>query len=194
MKNLLFGLMATVLFAFNGNAQETFYQTRKVNDEKEMESIRNFASHLKGVNQEYDFNNINIISQKENPKTELIVVNSNNFNNENSSNKALLISYVDKEFGNNFFIETNTLEKSKKEFSYFDANNSLLYSANFDSEKEIMSTSFSLQRGCGQAVADCMNDVYTNHGWVSVWALVQSAFIPQTIVAFAIVCTAKNCR
>ena len=194
MKNLLFGLIATFLFAFNGNAQESFYQTRKVIDEKEMENIKNFASNLKGVDQEYDFDNINIISQKENPETELIVVNSNKFNIENSSNKALIISYVDKEFGNNFFIETTTLEKSKREFSYFDANNLLLFSVNFDPENELMSTSFSLRRGCGQAVADCMTDVYANHGWVSVWASVQSAFIPQTIVAFAVACTAKNCR
>jgi hypothetical protein len=48
-------------------------------------------------------------------------------------------------------------------------------------------------QGCGQAVADCINDAYTNHGWVSVWAWVQSAVLPETVGAIALGCTIKNC-
>lgn len=44
----------------------------------------------------------------------------------------------------------------------------------------------------GQAVANCINDVYTNHGWLSVWAWVQSAFIPETVAAFAVACAAQQ--
>ena len=44
----------------------------------------------------------------------------------------------------------------------------------------------------GQAVANCLQDVYANHGWVSVWATVQSAFIPVTALAFAAACTIHN--
>ena len=39
---------------------------------------------------------------------------------------------------------------------------------------------------------DCMDDVYTNHGWLSVWVSVQTAFIPQTALAFAVACAIES--
>jgi hypothetical protein len=48
--------------------------------------------------------------------------------------------------------------------------------------------------GCGQRTMNCISDVYTGHGWASVWAFVQTAFIPETAAAFAIGCAIKNCR
>lgn len=49
-----------------------------------------------------------------------------------------------------------------------------------------------LSRSWGQDTMDCMADVYSNHGWVSVWVFVQTAFLPQTAVAFAAACAVKN--
>ncbi len=47
--------------------------------------------------------------------------------------------------------------------------------------------------GCsGSNVVGCMSDVYTNHGWGSVVATLSTAFLPQTAVAFALACAAKN--
>ncbi|WP_264535282.1 hypothetical protein [Flavobacterium sp. N1736] len=47
--------------------------------------------------------------------------------------------------------------------------------------------------GCsGSNVVGCMTDVYTNHGWGSVVATLSTAFLPQTAVAFALACAAKN--
>lgn len=47
--------------------------------------------------------------------------------------------------------------------------------------------------GCtGANVIGCMSDVYTNHGWGSVIATLSTAFIPETAVAFALACAAKN--
>lgn len=40
----------------------------------------------------------------------------------------------------------------------------------------------------GDGVMACMEDVYSNHGFLSLWVTVQSAFIPQTALAFAIAC------
>ncbi len=40
----------------------------------------------------------------------------------------------------------------------------------------------------GQAVIDCMEDAYSGHGWVSVWATLQSAWLPQTLGAIALLC------
>ena len=47
--------------------------------------------------------------------------------------------------------------------------------------------------GCGQAVMNCITDVYTNHGWTSVFVFVETAFLPQTAAAFAAACAIKNC-
>lgn len=44
----------------------------------------------------------------------------------------------------------------------------------------------------GQAVANCIADAYANHGWLSVWAFVQTAVIPETAVAIAAACAAQN--
>jgi UDP-N-acetylmuramyl tripeptide synthase len=46
---------------------------------------------------------------------------------------------------------------------------------------------------CGDAVASCITDAYTNHGWISVWATVQSAFLPETTAAIAVACVLHNC-
>jgi hypothetical protein len=50
----------------------------------------------------------------------------------------------------------------------------------------------SIKKIKGQAVADCITDAYSNHGWVSVALIVESAFIWQTTVGIAIGCAIKN--
>ena len=44
----------------------------------------------------------------------------------------------------------------------------------------------------GERTASCLSDAYSGHGWASVWAVIQSGFIPQTAVALAAVCAIKN--
>ena len=193
MKKLVFGLIATVLFAFNGNAQDLSYESRKVNNDKEMENILTFLKGMKISQEDYNLDDFKIISHKSDPTIELIVVNTAKFNSKNETNIALTISYVNEEFGNVIYVKTNSSEKSKIGFEYFDLNNSLIYSASLDVENGLTNTIFT-NRGCGQAVADCIGDAYSHHGWVSVWAWVQSAFIPETVAAIALSCTAHNCR
>jgi hypothetical protein len=36
------------------------------------------------------------------------------------------------------------------------------------------------QGGCGQATMDCIADVYSKRGWLSVWVWVQTAYIPHS--------------
>jgi hypothetical protein len=47
--------------------------------------------------------------------------------------------------------------------------------------------------GCGQCVSNCITDAYSNHGWASVWAVVQSIFIPATGVGITLGCIGKCC-
>ena len=46
---------------------------------------------------------------------------------------------------------------------------------------------------CGQCVINCINDAYTSHGWASVWAFVQSIYLPATGAAIAIGCIGRCC-
>jgi hypothetical protein len=49
-----------------------------------------------------------------------------------------------------------------------------------------------ISRGWGEDTMGCLSDAYTNHGWASVWVTIQTAFIPETAVAFAAACAIKN--
>lgn len=44
----------------------------------------------------------------------------------------------------------------------------------------------------GKKVLGCINDAYTNHGWVSVWLSIQSNCLKQTYIAIAAACAAHN--
>lgn len=46
--------------------------------------------------------------------------------------------------------------------------------------------------GWGKNTMACLADAYSNHGAISVWATIQTAFIPQTAAALAIACGIKN--
>jgi hypothetical protein len=47
-------------------------------------------------------------------------------------------------------------------------------------------------KSAGQRTMDCINDAYSNHGWVSVFLTIETAFIPWTGVAIAAACAGGN--
>ncbi len=49
-----------------------------------------------------------------------------------------------------------------------------------------------ITKDLGQDTIDCMSDLYTNRGWLSVWYTIQSAFIPETVAVVAVVCAIHN--
>lgn len=46
---------------------------------------------------------------------------------------------------------------------------------------------------CGHGTAKCIDNAYTEQGWLSVWAVVQTLYLPATGVAIAIACASVNC-
>ncbi len=44
----------------------------------------------------------------------------------------------------------------------------------------------------GQKTMDCITNVYTSHGWISVWAWMQTAYLPITGVTLAGACALNN--
>jgi hypothetical protein len=46
--------------------------------------------------------------------------------------------------------------------------------------------------GKGHDTRECIEHAYRKNGWISTWAMIQTAFIPATIIAIAGACAIKN--
>lgn len=120
----------------------------------------------------------------------------------NSINYAFFITVDSDSIYRPFIIKATTNQSLK----YFDLdqgriltvnnyNNSTVTFQNTTGSYMNLNPEFTANRvaGCGQATMDCVTDVYSNHGWGSVWATVQSIFIPATGAAIVGACAVKNC-
>ena len=169
---------------------------------------------------DFDFNNSISHFSKD---AELIVVNQKALSTDNIENTAISFIKYNGKLHRNFIIKTINVSENIKRIEYYNFNNSFVYSTTFNNnDKTITNTknidglnketvisfaskpSFSLNdlmkmqtanAECldGGTVMDCMSDVYTNHGWLSVWVTVQTGFLPQTGAAFALACAIDSC-
>lgn len=54
---------------------------------------------------------------------------------------------------------------------------------------------FTSKETCGEKVAHCLADVYTNHGWASVGAIITSSFWGGAgTIAYVVACYAEVCK
>lgn len=92
------------------------------------------------------------------------------------------------------------IKNGKFTVKYYDAEQ-VLASVDFDYKKDekrvyfsnIQNESLMSKRNCGQGAASCIQDAYSNHGWMSVVLWVETAWLPQTAFAVAGACVIKNC-
>jgi hypothetical protein len=100
---------------------------------------------------------------------------------------------------------TNNFDGTKT-VEYFDINSTLLTTALVSSieKKMVFKKNLSLaidakkedpkkDSGCGQKVADCMDDAYTKAGWGSVLLTLTSVIEPWTVVGVVGGCALQNC-
>lgn len=106
-----------------------------------------------------------------------------------------------------YVLKITKLSESMTEVAYLNSQFEPMYAVKLDfiNKKIITTDQHSLKQmtkmsveappegDCGDAVVACLGDVYTGHGWVSVWAWIQSAALPWTTAAIAAGCVAKNC-
>jgi hypothetical protein len=126
-----------------------------------------------------------------------LLLNQDGFKESNSSNFGFAVSIKDKVLGEITLVQTERAIDGKLIINYFSKSMQLVSSVEMNPELK----SFSFISGskensrllCGDGVAGCIADAYTNHGWVSVWAFVQTGFIPATGLALAAACAALNC-
>lgn len=166
------------------------------------ESFNLLQTNGKQKNIELDYNNSVSLNQS---NETLVIINQKNIDENAYDNVALSFIKKNGVFKPAVIIRTINESVDIKIAEYYDINNNHLFTTIYDNVNKtvtnygtlglnsktssVLSAKYS---GCGAsyggAVMECMEDVYTNHGWLSVWVTVQSAFIPQTAAAFAIAC------
>ncbi|WP_282053363.1 hypothetical protein [Maribacter luteus] len=100
-------------------------------------------------------------------------------------------------------IKTIDISENVKKMEYYNFDDQLLFTTVLDNINQTTKIVRSIEKdksksesgkwytcgdSYGEKTVDCLDDVYTNHGWLSVWASVQSAFIPATAAALAGAC------
>jgi hypothetical protein len=211
MKNVLYFLFILIgLFACNKSDHE-LNQTYSYSDISletrniDSTTINNFISFL-----HYNLDSCTLCSsmvfdesivhnfQNPNGPEKVLIVNKVGFDINNEINLAF-IGVINENGGmyNPFFIETQKVNADLYKITFFSNKMDELIVielipsveeivvTNYVEEEEIGGISSSL---CANFVLNCIADAYTNHGWVSVWVLVQSAFIPETAAAIALAC------
>ncbi|MEO9511754.1 MAG: hypothetical protein ABJN84_08440 [Flavobacteriaceae bacterium] len=191
--------------------QIEFKQTSKLS----LEKLNNWTSinantkitGLFGKNSDVpiDFDFENPISYDSNG-TETVIVNQKNLDEVNYTNYAISFLNNSNEFNQFVIIKTINESNSIKKVEYYSFNNNLLFTTIFDSQSQKIITltsdnekvkpqnilnkenGYDCDASWGENTAACLDDAYSNHGWISVWAVVQSAFIPQTAAALTAAC------
>ena len=144
----------------------------------------------------FDFSNL-YVGKMEGKDDELLIVNPEITDNRNTVKYSLIFIKDTDDFLKPFLVVT----KVEKEILIVSLENERIVriiNQDYFPNVEIYEVDFRERigvnmRSCGQDVADCIASVYSNKGWLSVWAVVQTAFIPATAVAIAADCTVHNC-
>ena len=128
----------------------------------------------------------------------VLLMNEDNYDESGHSNYGLIIPIDEMgNLGNVLLTQTVRHSDDKLTINYLNSANDLIFAVNLDNTNQTMDFEYPYfdngRIACGQATMDCLGDAYTNHGWISVWATVQTAFIPATAAALATACAAKNC-
>ena len=146
-------------------------------------SIENNSS----LNSNMSFDNSTIYEVALNDNsTSVLVANKDGYCEEDDINYCIAVPLNEnRELSSNAFIaETIKMEENLYQVNYYMDDFNLIASFQLDTE----TGDYICNYGVGQGTADCINDVYSNHGWLSVWAWVQSAFIPATVAVIAAAC------
>lgn len=130
--------------------------------------------------------------------SKILMINQEDFDPNSNFNFGFSIPISKNgEFGSPMIVKTEKLNNDKLSISYFEYDMDLILNVELDGQSKsiefIAPKSSNNRILCGDETMGCLADAYTNHGWVSVWATVQTAFIPWTAVGLAAGCAAANC-
>jgi hypothetical protein len=189
----------------NENLEETVISKEIIQTKvKDKNLINNFIELQKtsfkaknSLNIKFNNNNILKVSLNKNAQP-MIIANQKGFNIENNENYAISAAITEKGLSSPIIVKTTKTSNNIYKIDYFSKDMKPIYSLKLNPESESINSSIKYSRKiqiapCGHRVAACLDDVYTNHGWISVWAFVQTAFIPATGAALAAACFVDEC-
>lgn len=154
----------------------------------------NPMERLEGI--EFNYDSMHLVSRKGFQNTAIVVDNVGydvnkpvnyglTFFQDYENNNEIMLTLI---------IKTEKVNLLLNRITYFDEEGNKLLVAEINPITKLSKVVFSTpylrerQRCTAQQTLDCLEDVYRNQGWVSVWAGVQSAFLPVTAAALAFAC------
>ncbi|MEZ5070410.1 MAG: hypothetical protein R2751_05450 [Bacteroidales bacterium] len=183
----------------NNEVPATTVQTKKCQNQELVKSFiqlqREFATDLKSSFEiGFDMNEILEVGIS-GSQHRMIMANQNGFDECNQENYALAAAILEDGLNYPIIVKTSKMPDEIYVIDYYTKDMDLISSTLIDGEAQMIDSYGSALKSthCGQEVADCLGDVYSKHGWVSVWAMVQTAFIPATAVALTAACVASEC-
>ncbi len=149
-------------------------------------------------NVKFNYDDLLLVSIPES-SVNTIVANQEDYDECNTINYGIGFFEEDNEIKSALIVKTEILSENIKQIDYFNTDNELLMSIELDAENETSAIIYQKEganlksaNSTGQDVMDCVTDIYSNKGWVSVWTWVQTAFIPATAVAAVAACIGAN--
>lgn len=168
--------------------------SRDLQDKFYDEAQQIIANNIQNFELDFDFTTLKLLESDEGDQ--VLYVDSSDFDQSNSSNYGLSISVDGSNLFNPMITTTFKSGTGNYEINYYDENleKMSMVSINENSETvDVIQPNYHHSGGCAQDVIDCIDDIYTNRGWVSIATFVGTAFVPQVAVAAAVTCIAHNC-
>lgn len=160
--------------------------------------LTSFKELLKDLDKKVEFNGNEIFEVSLNHNApSMIMANGVDFNVNHAENYGVATIVEKGEMTKVLIVRTVRISDSSVQIDYLSKNFELLVSVVIDADLEKMTFErgglIEARMSCGDETVDCVIDVYTNHGWLSIWATIQTYYIPATGVAFIGACAAGSC-
>ncbi len=161
--------------------------------QKEKQGLLGSKNAHKFHNVEFDFTNLKV-SYIDNHLDTAIVANQTSTGKDEGIEYGLGFAIDEGEITGAMIIGTEDADGEQKTIHHYDIYGNPVVSISLDEQDETFA--FNNKQGgtksWGHDTMDCITDTYSKNGWVSVWAWVQTAFVPATGAAIAGYCAATN--
>tara|TARA_B110001469_G_C9624403_1_gene311508 strand:- start:670 stop:1296 length:627 start_codon:yes stop_codon:yes gene_type:complete len=196
--SLLIAILGIALWSCNKDNKLPLEATTKVaNVSQSLDLLNNFEETYNESNispddlVQFDFSQLHIVGDPENNQ---FLVNQMDYDPNLDMNFGLTMALNEYgEFVNPMILQTNS---ETHQINYYNVEFVLQMTVNLNVTNQTVSVTHvaipGAQGSWGQNTMDCITDAYSNHGWISVWAWVQTAFIPMTGAAIAASCAMAN--
>lgn len=221
MKNLIYVLIAiTILITaceekadivnqenhFKNSLQDELVVSNDINDTleakvldwKERELKQSISINDTNINLSFNFASL-VSSGLSTNNYRAIIVPQVGYDNTRETNYDLALFYEvgEGEILNKVVQRTDVLSNGTVEYNYYKLDGSYIFNVELNPTDSTITfngeiVGLKADGGWGDDTLDCIESVYTDNGWISVWAWVQTGFIPMTGAGIAAYCAGAN--